>query len=274
MKNILIPTDLTDCTQNALKYAISLSVKSKTKLFFYHASVTRETGIKEQASKSIKSIFRELKLNYKNSKTEIIIENAHFSNALIKSAIEKYNIDFVLMGTSHDGLRITFFGTHVSELINELNCPVLSIPHGYSKIKIDRIGYATELYDLSERVRKIVPFAKQFDASIEAFHIYPVFPQIIDVEKYDSKKTLSGLRNENSYKKIKIHFIKTSYDNELIIGIREFIKSYKPDLLVMYHKQRSFLDKLFMDSGATPTVVKLSPIPILVLNEMTTGKLI
>jgi nucleotide-binding universal stress UspA family protein len=273
MKNILIPTDLTDCTQNTLKYAISLSVKSKTKLFFYHANATKEPDIKEYALKFIKDIFNELNLNFENAQTEFIIEDGHFSNAQIKSAIEKYNIDLVIMGASHEGLKTTFFGSHVSELINEVSCPVLSIPHGYTDTNIDRIGYASELYDLSERVKEIVPFARLFDASIEAFHVYPVFPQTIDVEKYDVKNALSQLHKENNYDKINLHFIKTPLDNEPVTGIRQFIKSYKPDMLVMCHSPRGLFDKLLMDTGATTAVVKTSSIPILALNQKTACKL-
>jgi hypothetical protein len=55
MKNILIPTDLTDCTQNTLKYAISLSARSKTKLFFYHANaLTSYLWIQEQPRQLLK----------------------------------------------------------------------------------------------------------------------------------------------------------------------------------------------------------------------------
>ena len=273
MKNILIPTDLTDCTQNTLKYAISLSANSSTKLHFYHANATAEQGIQEYAHKFIKDIFTELHIDFESSHSEFIIENVHFSNAQIKGAIEKYNIDLVIMGASHEGLRTTFFGSHVSELIHEVDCPVLSIPHGYTDISINRIGYATELYDLTERIKEIVPFARLFDATIEAFHVYPVFPLVVSIEKYDVKNALSLLHKENNYDKINLHFIKTPFDNEPVTGIRQFIKSYKPDMLVMCHKPRGLFDKLLMDTGATLSVVKTSPIPILALNQKTACKI-
>jgi len=273
MKNILVPTDLSDCTQNTLKYAISLSVKSNTKLFFYHANATKELGIEEKTMKYVKDIFRELSINYENVQKEIIIEIAHFSNVQIKNVIEKHNIDLVVMGASHEGLKTTFFGTHVAELITEISCPVLSIPHGYTDLNIDRIGYATELYNLHERVKEIVPFARLFGASIEAFHVYPVFPQEVDVEKYEVKNELSQLHNENNYEKINLHFIKTPFDNEPITGIREFLKSYKPDILVMCHKPRGLFDKFVLDSGSTNAIVKASPIPVLALNLKTACKI-
>lgn len=273
MKNILIPTDLTECTRNTLKYAISLGNKSKAKLFFYHAHKEKDQDIKEFGLDFLKNIFSELDLNIKTAQSELTIENSEFSDEQIKRIVEKYNIDLVIMGASHEGLKTTFFGSHVSELINDVACPVLSIPHGYSSINIDRIGYATELSDITTRIKEIVPFAKLTNASIEAFHVYPVFPQIINVEKYDTKHVLSMLQKENNYDKINLHFVKTPFDNEPVTGIREFIKTYKPDMLVMCHKPRGLFDKLLMDSGATISVVKASPIPILALNQKTACKI-
>ena len=273
MKNILVPTDLSESSKNTLKYAITLSEKGNTKLFFYHASPSIKPSIQEDAIAFIKGVFNELGFNYETVKPECIVENVRFSNADIKTAIEKYDIDLVIMGTSHEGLIVTFFGSHVSELINDVSCPVLSIPHGFSDMSIERIGYATELHDLSARVKEIVPFAKIFGASIEAFHVYPVFPHVVDIETYDIKKSLSQLHNDNSYDKINLHFVKTPFDNEPVTGIREFIKLYKPDMLVMCHKPKGLFDKLLLNSGVTPEIVKVSPIPILALNQKTACKI-
>jgi nucleotide-binding universal stress UspA family protein len=273
MKNILVPTDLGTCTHTTLRYAVSLSAKSHTKLFVFHADVAKKENLKEYARKLVKDIFKELNLPFDYSRVEFIIENAPFSNAQIKKVVEKNHIDLVIMGSSPDMLRTTFFGSHVSEFINEVDCPVLSIPHSYTGVNIDRIGLASELHDLPEKIREIVPFARMFNASIEAFHVYPVYPQFVEVAKYDVKAELLKLKKENGYDNINLHFIKTMLDNEPVTGIREFIKAYKPDMLVMCHKPRGLFDKLVLDSGTTPAVVNQSPLPILALNENTACKL-
>ena len=178
------------------------------------------------------------------------------------------------MGASKEGLKTTFLGSHVSELINIISCPVLSVPHEVLDSNIDRIGYATELFDIAPRIAEIVPFARLFNASIEAFHVYPVFPQTIDIETFDVKKSVLQLRTENQYEKINLHFIRTPLDNEPIKGILEFLTVYKPDLLVMCHKPKGLFDKLLDGSGATISVVESSSIPILALNQQTACKLL
>jgi len=269
MRNILIPTDLTPCTRNTIKYAISLASRSKSKLYFYHASLDGAKGDSIQAEKMISTFFKDLNLTMDESLTIITIEDIPFSNNGIQNIIDKNDIDLVIMGSSPKGLGLTFFESHVSELIDEISCPVLSVPHNYNDFHVYRIGYATELYDLPERIKEIIPFARLFNANIEAFHVYPVFPQEVDLEEFNVKTALLKLSKDNRYDKINLHFIKTAHDNEPVTGIREFLRTYKPDMLVMCHKPRGLFDKLVLDTGATNALVKSSPIPILALNKKT-----
>jgi nucleotide-binding universal stress UspA family protein len=271
MKNILVPTDLTNCTLNTIKHALSLCSKTNTKLFFYHSSMFKFT--KSDAQNIILNAFKELNFFYDESMFDILIEENDFSNINIKNVIDKNNIDLVIMGTSPKGPGLTFFESRVTELINEISCPLLSVPHDFLDLQIDRIGYATELYDLSERIKEIIPFARLLDASIEAFHVYPVFPQEVNIEEFNVKQVLSRISDVNQYSKINLHFVKTSHENELAHGIREFLKIYKPDLLVMCHKPRGLFDKIVLDSGVTNAIVKTSPIPILALNRKTACKI-
>lgn len=269
MKNILVPTNLSHNSDNVLKYAILLAVKGNYKLFFYIANINKPALTKEYTLKHIGNIFKDLNLDIENARTEFIIEDTFFSNTQIKTIIDKYNINLVLLETDSKVYKNTFYDTEVLDLIDNAHCPVLLVSPDFSDTSIERIGYATELYDLSERIKEIMSFVKKLDASVEAFHVYPVYPQNIDLEEYNVKNALSLVREENNYEKINLYFIKTSTSNDIVDGISEFLRIYKPDMLVMYHSPRGIFDKLFMDSGTTLSVIKVSPIPILILNQKT-----
>jgi nucleotide-binding universal stress UspA family protein len=274
MKNILIPTDLTDCTRSTLKYAIRFSSISNTKLFFYHISEKPKMVAGKYLKEYINSVFSEKNIEIDKVQTEFIVETGEFSNQKIKRIIKKYSIDLVIMGASHDAFKNTFFGSYVSDLINEVSCPVLSIPHGiYKGFKMQHIGFASELFDLKKRIKAIIPFAKLFNSEIEVFHVYPVYPEQVDVHKFNAEKILDQIKHENDYDKITIDFIKTSFDNEPVKGITKYINNNKPDLLVMSHKPRGLFDKLTFDSGTTASVVKTSSIPILLFNKKSTRRL-
>lgn len=275
MKNIFVPIDFSGSYRNILKYAISLGLQSNSRFVFYHAGTRITEDTRKQANKMIQDVFSELKGDPEKNLFEVILEEEIFSNEGIIAQAKKHNADLVIMGSSTDGMKHTFYGSHLSGFIDEINIPVIAVPHDYHEIAIDRIGYATELEDLSVKIREIIPFAKRTGASIEAFYVYPVFPTETDLDKFDVKNVLYLLKKENEYEKIDIHFVKTNHDNELVEGIHEFIRTYKPDLLVMCHKPRGWFDKLILfDSGVTPAVAGDCPIPVLALNRCSACRLL
>ena len=274
MKNIFIPTDFSESNRNVLKYAVSIGSASKSRFTFFHAGVKISEDSKKLAERKIREVYSEMRIDHEEYPFSLIFEEGLFSNELIGTFAKKEESDLLLIGSSKEGMKHTFFGSSLSGLIDGINIPVIAIPHDYHEVKIERIGYATELEDLAVKIREIVPFAKRTNASIEAFYVYPVFPEEVDLDKYDLKGSLEMLRKENGYDKIDIHFVKTNYDNALVEGIHEFIRIYKPDLLVMCHKPRGWFDKLILfDSGATPAVARDCPVPVLALNRESACKL-
>lgn len=273
MKNILVPTNLSHNSDNVLKYAILLAVKGDYKLMFYIANINNPVLTKEYALKHIGNIYKALNLEPKRVETELIIEDTFFSNTEIKRVIDKHDINLALIEIHPKVYKNTFYDTQIIDLIDNAHCPVLLVSPDHTDTSIERIGYATELYDLSERIKEIMPFVKKMGASVEAFHVYPVYPLSIDLNEYSVKTALSLLREENDYEKINLYFIRTNANNEIVEGISEFLKIYKPDMLVMYHSPRGIFDKLIMDSGTTLSVLKVSKVPVLILNHKTKEEL-
>ena len=64
MKNFLIPFNLADLSESALTYAISIGVKSKAKLFFYHATNSPVKGKREEYEKYIRKAYKELRVDF------------------------------------------------------------------------------------------------------------------------------------------------------------------------------------------------------------------
>lgn len=273
MKNILIPSDLSDCSSRTCEYAIMLGAQSNSKIFFYNISKKQNQGTADYFLSCIRQKCPKLKIDFDRLQTEFISEEGTFSNDHIKKIIKKNKIDLLIIGSGHEGHKTTFYGSHMTELINEITCPVLSVPRVQKDLSLKKIGFASELFDLRTRIKTIIPFARQFDASIEVFHVHPVYPQEVDIQKFKAAKVLEKIKNENDYKKISIQFVKTAYDNEPVTGIRKYIDTAKPDMLVMFHKPRGLFDKLFLDEGATSSVMKTSSVPILALNKKSYKKI-
>lgn len=269
MKNILIPIDITDGAKGSVKFAIKLSVRSNSKLFFYYVSESSTSDIKAECYDFVKQNFSEINVDINTIDTEIVTANDVISNHSIKKITIEYSIDLVVLSVHYSGFYKTFFDSRLSELINKINCPVFTIPQTYRYSNIYRIGFASELFDLKRRIKMIVPFAKLFDATVEVFHVYPIFPQIIDVAKINKEKEICRIRKENKYENINFCFIRTDYENESDKGIFKYITANKPNLLVMSVKSNGFFDKLDPEIAAIT-----SSVPILAYNKKSTSKLI
>jgi len=274
MKNILVLTDLSDNTKDTLKYAIKFSFKKvNIKLFFYYSSEEIKAENTVCLKIYIQTILSEINIEPCQIDVEYISDKGHFTNEQIKKIIKKHSIDLVVICSKHDGFYTTFFGSLFSEMINGARCPILSIPNNYNTFRLDKIGFASELFDLKRRIKLIIPFAKLFNASVEIVHVYPVFPQIVAVEKIKKEKELERIKKENNYDKISFLFIKTTFDNEAVKGILKYINSNNPDLLMLSHKPSGLFDKLALDSEATESVEKKSSVPILAFNKKAISKL-
>lgn len=77
---------------------------------------------------------------------------------------------------------------------------------------------------------------------------------------------LASLRNDNSYEKISFHFVHTSQDNDIIAGINEFTRLYRPDLLIMSYQERGMLERLF-NRSRTKSIALDTTIPLLALSQ-------
>ena len=275
MKNILIPTDLSDNTKDILKYAITFSLKQvNIKLFCYYISEEIKAENTIYLKEYIKNVLMEINIESCKLEIEYISEKGYFSNEQIKKIIKKHSIDLVIICSHHDGFYTTFYGSLFSEIINGTNSLVLSIPSNYSTFKLERVGFVSELYDLKRRIKYIIPFAKLFAALIEIIHVYPVFPQIVDVEKIRKEKELERIKKENNYDKLNFLFIKTSFDNEIVKGILKYINLNNPDLIVIPHKPSGLYDKLALESVNMNSVDKKNFVPILAYNNKSISKII
>jgi len=283
MKNILVPIDFSENSLVAAQFAIQYAHTFKTKLFFlhtYHNKVqvnktqSQQSDSKEVArleletnfKKNIHNQFDLLKIDFDDSLHKLLLKESVFIIECILETIESYGVDLVIMGTKgSSGLQKMFFGSNTTGVIDRSTCPVLSIPLQFKQDsfkEIDSIACATELNDTKNEVSQFISLVRLFDADLNLFHIYPVFPNIVDVEKLDNRKFVNELKQEFDYSKINLHFVNTRKDNDVTFGIDSYIKSYKPKMLVLFTQERSWFDKVFNPSAAKEVVSHVN-IPIL-----------
>ncbi|MBC8112100.1 MAG: universal stress protein [Verrucomicrobia bacterium] len=277
MKTILVPTDFSENAIPAMKTAILAAQKADLLLVFLHITdVLNNQEDKHKvfslAESKLKDVVYQLygilNLLPDDTKHKYLIMSSFLIHETIAQTAEEHKIDLVMMGThGSTGLERVLLGSNTVGTIEKSACPVLAIPTGYDFKGFRKLGYATDLVKLDKEMAQIVDFAKIFGAAIEIFHIFPVYPQNVEIDKIDNHAFTENLQQTFNYPHINLHFVHTAKENETAAGVELFIKCYKPDVVAMFMRERSWFDKIF-DHSKTEALVFHATIPLLALKSI------
>jgi nucleotide-binding universal stress UspA family protein len=170
------------------------------------------------------------------------------------------NIDFIIMGTREvTAMRKLLYGSHATEVIERVACPVLAIPEDVPFAPYQKIVYATD-YQTSDlhALAKLSQLASITGAAIDVVHISD--------EDADRATELSVIayfedliRENISYPNITCRVF--SHEN-VGKGIERFTHSVGGDIVALAMRRQGFLSKLFRGS-LTKEFVTRSTVPII-----------
>ncbi|HMQ45406.1 MAG: universal stress protein [Confluentibacter sp.] len=177
MKRILLPTDFSKNSINAIDYAMEmfkdepchfyvLNVQKASSfisadLMVVNSSATIYTTIVDAAKKSINNITARIKKQYHNDKHEFesIVDYDNFIDA-INEVTTKYHIDLIVMGTKGaSGFAKVFFGSNTVKVIQRCHVPVLAIPENCVFSNLDKIGFTTS-FDSLYKTKDLLPLTQ------------------------------------------------------------------------------------------------------------------
>lgn len=278
MLTILLPTDFSENSMNAIKYALEFFKYQKTKFYFMHAY---QNEFYEHADLSSREVFEDVLDGVRNqSKTNLekllqtvkkLAPNPRFTfqsisayNSLVEEAnliTDAKNIDLIIMGTKgiSDKSHIVF-GSHTFQVLKYVQCPVLAIPPNYSNTQPKHILFPTNyLIPYKRRELKLLSvLAKSYRSTIDVLYI--------------SKSTKLSLRQQDNQAFIKdalrdneVNFQQVS-SKEIAESVKNYIKEKNIDLITMVNTQHSFLEDMLFPS----TIDKISlglEIPLLAMQN-------
>ncbi|WP_234859337.1 universal stress protein [Aquimarina aquimarini] len=278
MKNILIPTDFSENSWNAIVYALSFFKRVKCNFYLLHVSpfeemiggdsfyTSKETVLekatysdKEQMQLLIKRI-EKLPLNTKHH-VHTINEYIFFVDAIRKQVKEK-EIDFIIMGTKGaSGLKEKTIGSNTGDVITKVKCPVLVIPEKATYSKPKEIAFPTDynMYYKSRVLNTIMDTLTLNDASLRVVHIAKKEQELSDLQK----RNKDFLDDSLDDMKHSFHFLSNTNIEE---AVQCFVESRDIDMITMIAKNLNFFQRILFH----PIVEKISyhtDIPFLVLHE-------
>lgn len=270
---ILIPTDFSELSKVAIKYATDLSKEIDIKLVLLHvldidtSSMTRLSSKRlNEASKTIAE--QDIKefaasLNKENSH-DIIIDHKVVFGGSIANEIEtfaiKNDIDIICIGTKGaSGLKKVLFGSNAASIIENSSIPVLTVPEFTRFRGIKNIVYSSDLFNLEEEVYTVVMFAKLMNSWLHVLHI----DRGDEHYKGDLKLEEKNLRKNTFYKKINLSELKSS---SILQGINKFVADIDADMMIMFTHRTSLIEKVFQKSITQNTAFQ-TRIPLLTFQK-------
>lgn len=267
MKNILLTTDFSENSVDAIQIGIDLARKFNSKIYLFH-QFTLPIANADYPELIDFKYYEEIKqkqldklvsnLNLANLEIEKVMKVGFSLTDEVISFCKETKIDLIVMGlTGSSRISEIFMGSNSISLITHAPTPILAIPKDFKLNSNAKIAFAYDgkkIQNAKNTFDFLHKFSHAFDRKIAAF--------TVDTSKKD----------EIHYNKLKefIPFEDFSFETELNdnvdAGILDYIANNKVEILALIPRKHSFFDRLFHESH-THEVAQSCQIPILVLPE-------
>jgi nucleotide-binding universal stress UspA family protein len=279
MKKVLLPTDFSEISLNALKYAMSLF--SEDSCEFYLLNVYRvpyltneellendaqqlaivESELYDASQKRLSEIVSELKHDGQH-RFHVISDYNFFINS-VKQCLEQKKIELIVMGTKGaTGAKEIFLGSNTGDVLMKTDCNVIAVPERLDYKPPREIVFPSD-FKVRYEVRDLAPLvdlAAKYDSKLRILHLSE--NGHLDAEQEGNKRILV------SYLKDVEHSFHTLTNIDFEEALNCFTQSRGDiDMIAIIAGHYNFFQRLFF----RPKVMELSfhtKIPLFVLHHL------
>ncbi len=271
MKSILVPTDFSTCSINAVHYAADLANHIQAKIVLFHAfhppvmvsevpDMLSITEMKDLQIENLEKIATEIKAKHgENLQIETVCESG-FAVDEIQIFQEANEIDLIIMGMKNVGqFTEKVIGSLTTTLMYKSFCPILSVPENYTFKPFKNIVLASEFTDnyASFTFYILTALVKSFSADLHLLNVAKNVHEMSEASRVENKfdEIFHNLNHTT-------HYIK---NDNVVEGISHFITSKAMDLVVMIPKSHSFWENI-LHEPQTKKIAFHANIPVMALS--------
>lgn len=273
MKNILVPVDFSQSSENALKVAAKLAKKNNAKILSLHVVELAEslfgTGQFNVDNEEIVFFMKLAKKKFQEFLDKDFLKGVDIDHDIevgsttfaINDIVEKNNIDLIVMGSQGvSGLEEVMIGSNTEKVVRHSEIPVLVVKKDIKDFDFKKVLFATN-FDLKnvKAYNKAKEFADSFGAQMKLVYINMPGNQFYSSSeiKDHMRKFLNEveipLNNEN---------VKIYNDYSIQEGVLNASRFEKFDLIAMPTHGRKGLSHFF-NGSIGEDVVNHSDIPVI-----------
>jgi nucleotide-binding universal stress UspA family protein len=275
MKTILVPTDFSDCSLNALDFALQIAQKQKAKIILHHIVEPVQSYVAAADGMYVDVEVEQKYLNYltENAKEKLkeITQSSQYQGVeierrvnigslylVIQEQVKNQQIDLIVMGTQGvSGLDEMFVGSNTEKVVRLAKCPVLTINKTAKNINLKKIVLATDLNPSN---------AQNFEVVRQIQNIFGAKVHIVFVNEPNDFRPQRDLESAKNQFISQVNLQNVDFqvycDVNLENGILHFADDVKADLIAIATHQRKGLAHLISGSIAED-IVNHAQIPVL-----------
>ncbi|WP_161554527.1 universal stress protein [Sinomicrobium soli] len=265
MKKILLPTDFSDNSWNAIVYALKMFADEECEFYMLHTQVpgfyeADYQGVIDKTSSELQATLDRVQQEHHNKKHKFYLHSAIAAlTDEIGNIVRDREIEMIIMGTrGATGAKRILFGSNTVRVMRKAAVPVLAIPDRYAYTKTERILFPTDYLGSfgKDELQPLVNMAKKFGAGITVLHVEED-PELMENER-ENKEKLSGLLSGTDMEFTVVR------DTDIPAAIQDYLHRHHYDMLAMMHRKHSFLGRLLLKQKIEDIGFNLE-IPFLVL---------
>jgi nucleotide-binding universal stress UspA family protein len=276
MKTILVPTDFSEASKNAINYGVEMAKATGTKIILFHAYHVPPTTIdaalvipspaelEEGNMKRLQQLRSDLLSKPENTvlTIECVCEYGFAVDEIIRYA-EKSRADLVLMGMQGAGwLSEKVLGSITTAVIRQCPSPVLSVGREQRFRKPEKIVLAYDYEPIQPEVlNPLLAFIDLFQSRLFVLNVSASRNQTND----HIRDTFKNVQLDSILEDTE-HTFHYRTNEDLIDAIDHFVQRHQAQMVVVIPRKHSFLQNLFREPATKKAAFHIS-VPLLALHE-------
>jgi len=278
VKSILLPTDFSKNSINAINYAMALFKNESCEFYVINiqkassfvsddlmtmsSSATIYNTLIDVAKKSIKNIISNAEENFCNNRHRFysVVDYDNFVDG-INQICEEKSINLIVMGTKGaSGIKKMIFGSNTVHLMKRCNVPVLAIPDGCNFSGLNSVAFTSNYKTIhsNRELSPLVDILKLYNSKLEVLHLSD---ENYLSRNHENNRTIL----DSCFSNINHEFVDLE-GNSVFKTIKSYIGENDIKMLAMMSEKYSFLEHLFTSHLEENFAFKID-IPFLVMEN-------
>lgn len=264
MKAILIPIDFSALSHSTVHFGLQLAQRLDARVVLLNVVepappvpvfnvpmveltawssplYDQTTQTLHQFQVEIRDYQRQQKLTSVPLSTRLLVGQAVGS---ILEVAEAEKASFIIMGTvGAASAWDKLIGSVASAVAQQADRPVWILPHAVNLDSLHKFAYFADLEGDEVRcINQVMNLGERLHASLEVVHV----SAIADEEESNAADAIIGLfEDDYALKRITFRHLTEASASE---GIETYVRIHEPDTIVLAHRSRGFIEKLFRTS--------------------------